>query len=148
MMKGIISTYLDKSFERYCRDLVKRSHICTDVGRWWGTVPVMSDGIKVTDSEGKVVTEDADIDVVAVIHRGNDRIDLFGECKFMASPAGMVALNKLMERVTSLNGHFNHRYAIFSISGLTEELEEYASENNILLFGPDVLTYSAPVPEI
>jgi len=68
---------------------VSGNHPCTEAGYRWGAVPQRDEtGEIIRDGNGKVVTEDADIDVVAVIRRGNERIDIFGECGSGARPWG------------------------------------------------------------
>ena len=143
----LISSHLGKVFELYCIDLITSNYPCTAAGQWWGPVPQRDgEGNIIRDSDGKVITEDADIDVVATIRHGNGRIDLFGECKFTGAPMGFGALNLLMSRVESLRGGYNSRYALFSVSGFTDELREYADQNGILLFGPDELLYRTEMP--
>lgn len=143
----MISTQLGKSFEEYCRNLINSNYPCTDVGRWWGSVPVKVGG-KIARENGKVLTEDVDIDVVATIHKGNNRIDLFGECKHSKNPMSMDALGTLVERVESLGNRFNARYALFSTSGFTKELSDYAKANGILLFSLEELTGKAELPSL
>ena len=100
-MSQLISSHLGKAFELYCIDLISSNYPCTAVGQWWGPVPQRdAEGRLVKGTDGKVITEDADIDVVATIRQGNSRIDLFGECKFTGSPMGFGALNLLVSRVT------------------------------------------------
>jgi hypothetical protein len=119
------------------------------VGSWWGAVPVRDDyGHTVKDGNGKVSTEDVDIDVTATIKEGQNRIDLFGECKFTSKKVGFGALNTLEERVGYLKGRYNARLALFFMSGFDDELMEYAESNGVLLFGPDVLVGSETMPDV
>ena len=148
-MSQLISTHLGKAFELYCIDLISSNYPCTAVGQWWGPVPQRdAEGRLMKGPEGKVITEYADIDVVATIRQGNARIDLFGECKFTGPPMGFGALNLLVSRVRSLKGGYNVRYALFSASGFTDELREYAEENGILLFGQRELLYKDEMPAL
>ena len=148
-MSQLISSHLGKAFELYCIDLISSNYPCTAVGQWWGPVPQKdSDGRLLKDPNGKVITEDADMDVVATIRQGNTRIDLFGECKFTGSPMGFGALNLLVSRVRSLKGGYNVRYALFSASGFTDELREHAEENGILLFGQRELLCKGEMPAL
>ena len=76
-MSQLISTHLGKAFELYCIDLISSNYPCTAVGQWWGPVPQRdAEGRLMKGPEGKVITEYADIDVVATIRQGNARIDL------------------------------------------------------------------------
>ena len=146
-MSQIISSHLGKVFELYCIDFISSNYPCTAIGQWWGAVPQRDEnGMMLRDPSGKVITEYADIDVVATIRQGNDRIDLFGECKFTGAPMGFGALNLLMSRAESLKGGYNIHYALFSASGFTDELKEYAEDNGIMLFGLDELLYEADPP--
>lgn len=136
-----ISTQLGKSFEFLCRDFVGKAYGCSEVGSWWGTIGSMSeDGI-----EEEV---DTDIDVVATVSKGKDRIDLFGECKFRSRMMGMSDLETLMRRVGGLHGRFNPRYILFSASGFDEDLTDYAADNGVLLIGLDVLFGDSPAPPL
>lgn len=145
----LISGHLGKAFELYCIDLVASNYPCTATGQWWGPVPQRDgEGKIIRNSDGKAVTEDADIDVVATIRHGNGRIDLFGECKFTGAPMGSGALDLLVSRVRSLRGGYNIRYALFSASGFTDELRENAGRNGILLFGPDELLCRKEMPAL
>ncbi len=148
-LSQIISSHLGRAFEVYCMDLISSNYPCTAIGQWWGAVPQMDDdGTLIRDQSGKVVTEHADIDIVATVRDASGRVELFGECKFTGSPMGMGALDQLMSRVRGLKGGFNERYALFSASGFTEELQEYAENNGVLLFGIDELLYKRKLPEI
>lgn len=60
----------------------------------------------------------------------------------------MKGSNRLKERVGLLKGPYNVRLALFSVSGFEEDLEEYADDNGILLFGLDELIGKAPLPSI
>ncbi len=147
-LEHIISTWLGKQFEVFCRDFIKEKYPCSEIGSWWGKAPLTKDGKVMKDEGGKVVTEDVDIDVVAVIRKGNDRVDLFGECKFTREPMGFPVLNDLQIRVDSLKGSFNKRLALFSVSGFSDRLREYSEENGILLFDLDVLLGKKGLPEL
>lgn len=145
----MLASHLGKEFESYCRNLIHDNYPCTAVGSWWGPMPVRDeDGKIVKDVNGKVETTDVDIDVTATIRNGQNKIDLFGECKFTSKRMGFESLNKLKERVRLLKGSYNVRLALFSVSGFEEDLEEYAEDNGILLFGLDMLIGKAPLPPI
>jgi hypothetical protein len=148
-MAPMLQTHLGKEFESFCRDVVLCNYHCEKVGSWWGAVPVRDDyGHTVKDGNGKVSTEDVDIDVTATIKEGQNRIDLFGECKFTSKKVGFGALNTLEERVGYLKGRYNARLALFSMSGFESELMDYAESNGILLFGSDVLVGLETMPDV
>ncbi len=100
------------------------------------------------DGRGKAVTEDADIDLVATLRRGNDRIDLFAECKFTRRKASFTVLNDLRKRAESLKGGYNLRLAIVSVYGFEDDLSGYAEDNGIILIGLDCLVGKAQYPDI
>ena len=107
-----------------------------------------AEGRIVKDINGKVETTDVDIDVTATVRNGQNKVDLFGECKFTSKRMGFESLNRLKERVRLLKGSYNVRLALFSVSGFEADLEEYAEDNGILLFGLDTLIGKAPLPPI
>ncbi|MBQ8179780.1 MAG: AAA family ATPase [Candidatus Methanomethylophilaceae archaeon] len=144
----LVSSHLGKVFEQYCRDFVSKCYTCSMIGTWWGPAPIIKGGSPVVEDDGRILMEDADIDVVAIIRRGNDRINLFGECKYTNAPMGFGTFNTLKGRVESLKGSYNSRFALFSVSGFTDELVEYATENGVLLFDLDILVGRRPAPEI
>ena len=141
-MRSVIATHLGKAFEGFCREFVKTRYACTETGTWWGEVPFRDTmGNVIREEDGKVMTEHVDIDVVAVIRKGNDRITMFGECKFTNAPTGNDVVESLMDRAMSASPNANARYALFSPSGFTEELKERTEQDGrIMLFGLDVLS--------
>jgi len=148
-IRPMLYTHLGREFESFCRDLVTSNYPCENSGSWWGPIPIRDDsGDIIRNRDGKPVTEDVDIDVTATIRMGQNRMDLFGECKFTTKKMGFSALNRLEERIGYLNGRYNNRLALFSMSGFEDDLEEYAESNGVLLFGPDVLMGLRPVPHL
>ena len=73
--------------------------------------------------DGKPQTEDVDIDVAAIIRRGQDRIVLFGECRFKNRAMRFTTLNTLRERIDTIKGGYNERLALFSTSGFDDDLD-------------------------
>ena len=145
----MVSTYLGKAFEPYCRDLIRRKYPCIAVGSWWGKVPERDrDGSLSKGADGKKMLADIDIDVTATIRVGQSTVDLFGECKFTSNPMGIGVLMTLIGRVEALNLSSNPRYALFSLSGFEEEVVEYAEMNGVMLFGIDELMGRKDVPEL
>jgi len=148
-MHQLISSFLGSQFEVYCKDLVARNYPCSEIGSWWGSVPVRDyDGHIMKDGNGKTITEDVDIDLIATVHKGNNRIDLFGECKFDGSEADISVFNKLNVRVESLSGGYNPRLMIIAVNGFEEELLNYASAGLVLLVNLDMIVGKAPLPEL
>jgi hypothetical protein len=89
-----------------------------------------------------------DIDLIATVRKGNNRIDLFGECKFDGSEADISVFNKLNVRVESLSGGYNPRLMIIAVNGFEEELLNYASAGLVLLVNLDMIVGKAPLPEL
>ncbi len=149
-MRGVIATHLGRMFEGFCREFVKTGYPCAEVGSWWGEVPFRNaEGEVIREDDGRVLTEHVDIDVVATMNRGNDRVTLFGECKFTNAPVGTDVAETLIGRARSASPDANARYALFSPSGFTEGLIERAgNDGRMALFGLDVLSGRKAPPEI
>ena len=77
-----------------------------------------------------------EIDIVALDSDGNNII--FGECKYWRSPIGLDILEKLRLKSSAVEWNRDKRteyYILFSISGFTQDLIEYAEENkNVILY--------------
>ena len=128
-LKGHIQTFYGNRFEDVCRQYIASNNACRWVGRWWGAVPVFKDGKTVKDDNGRTVTEDADVDIVAEVIDG-DHVDLLlCECKFTSRLSGMREFRLLEQRGEAVRkGSENKRYVMFSRSGFTPELEDFARD--------------------
>ena len=77
-----------------------------------------------------------EIDIVALDSDGNNII--FGECKYWRAPIGLDILEKLRLKSSAVEWNRDKRteyYILFSISGFTQDLIEYAQEHkNVLLY--------------
>ena len=86
------------------------------VGRWWGA-------------------KDVEIDIVAYDLCGKDIV--FGECKYSTQKKGLKTLKELQEKANAVNWNKDSRteyFAIYSKSGFTNDLVEYAKQHaNIFL---------------
>ena len=86
------------------------------VGRWWGA-------------------KDVEIDIVAYDSCGKDIV--FGECKYSTQKKGLKTLKELQENANAVNWNKDSRteyFAIYSKSGFTNDLVEYAKQHdNIFL---------------
>ena len=116
-IKHQIDTYLGHAFEDACSEYVQANYICKDIGKWWG----------------RAEDEDVDIDIVAIITNGHDDYTLFAECKYRTKPIGFESLNTLENRSTYVKGLMNVKLFIFSKSGFTDDLKEYAEKNDVTL---------------
>lgn len=114
-----IENHVSYVYEDICRekmwDLLSMGCQFSRVGRWWG------------DS-------DVEIDIVAYDSFGDDIY--FGECKYSKNPKGTDVLYSLMEKSQHVNwnraSRRNH-YVLFSKSGYTAELKNYAATENVIL---------------
>ncbi len=81
------------------------------------------------------------IDAVALSDA--DRAIVFGECKFWKEPVGANVLRVLEERAGAVDWHRGERketFALFSVSGFTDELKSIAAAR------PDVVLVDDSVP--
>ncbi|WDU83040.1 ATP-binding protein [Caloramator sp. Dgby_cultured_2] len=121
-IKPFMNDFLGLVYEDICLDYIKLLNrdkklpfIAEKIGKWWGNNPYKK--------------REEEIDIVAL---NKDNI-IFGECKWKNQLVGMETLRDLMEKSTLFN-HPNKYYILFSKSGFTDELVEYAKTNsNILL---------------
>ena len=118
LMKHDIDSFLGLRFEILCRDFLLQRYPVKEIGKWWGLV----------DSEY------TDIDIVAKVLDGNGLVrNVLCECKYSTRPMGFGVLNTLQRRAEGLKVD-DPIYALFSSDGFEGDLEEYASDNGILLF--------------
>ncbi len=103
----------------------------TDAGRYWGK--------KNVTANGKTENVPVEIDIMACDRAQNNFI--LGECKFTSSPFDMGQLKALREKL-ALHGAVS--YFLFSLSGFTDAVKKFASENNDvhLLTAHDIVTLS------
>lgn len=120
IQNNFLDNHVSYVYEDICRqkvwNLTNHTISFNRVGRWWGN-------------------GDAEIDIVAYDSMGNDI--LFGECKYSAAPKGMDVLKNLKEKTHNVEWNRKNRrehFILFSKSGFTDELKEYAAVNgNIIL---------------
>lgn len=120
-MKGsFIGNHVSYVYEDICRQkmwhMTDKGFSFNRVGRWWGN-------------------QDVEIDIVAYDAMGTDIV--FCECKYSVNPKGMKELNNLMQKASAVvwkNKERTEYFMLFSKSGYTKEILEYAKEhNNIVL---------------
>jgi hypothetical protein len=125
VMQKIKANFIDNHaayvYEDICREKIwqynEEAFSFTKVGRWWGE-------------------KDVEIDIVAYDALGNDII--FGECKYSVNPKGMDVLRSLMSKKDKVSWKKEDRkehFIIFSRSGYTEELKEYADKAGNVVLG-------------
>lgn len=121
-----IDNHVAYVYEDICRQamwkLNDRGFSFNRVGRWWGS-------------------QDVEIDILAYDSMGKDIV--FGECKYSKEPKGMEVLRSLKEKAHAVEwkkGERNEYYVLFSKSGFTGEVKEYAkSADNIILIDKMIL---------
>ncbi|WKV07641.1 ATP-binding protein [Thermoanaerobacterium sp. CMT5567-10] len=121
-IKMSMNDFLGLVYEEICIDYLKILNknkklpfIFEEIGKWWGNNPYKR--------------REEEIDIVAI---NNDNI-IFGECKWQNQKTDMAVLNGLIEK-SSLFDYPNKYYVLFSKSGFTSEVANFASySNNIIL---------------
>lgn len=118
--KNLIDNHVSYVYEDICRsaiwDLLSEGISFNRAGRWWGA-------------------KNVEIDIVAYDSTGNDIV--FGECKYSKNKKGLNILFDLQEKSKAVNWNKNNRnehFVLYSRSGFTDELIEYANKHkNIYL---------------
>ena len=153
VMRERIESFYGPRFEDVCVEYITDVEMCEWFGKWRGRVAVREDGRTVKDSEGKTVTVDSDIDVVARVLRGGLRLVLMCECKFTRRRSGRLELEDLEEAVErARKGGENIEYILFSRSGFTSDLMDMAeARSDLRLVSMDEISEwaegGAPSPE-
>lgn len=79
--------------------------------------------------DGRVLKEDADVDLVAKTIDGDAVFITVGECKFTRRHSGVSEYRELVRRASfAVKDTDNIRYVMFSGSGFTDELIEMAED--------------------
>ena len=117
--KNFIDNHVSYVYEEICRQkvwsLLDQGLLFNRVGRWWGN-------------------GDVEIDLVAYDSQGTDI--LFGECKYSKNPKGKDVLDALIGKAVHVNWkkkERNERFVIYSKSGFTKELKEFAKKREGIL---------------
>jgi hypothetical protein len=127
-VKPVLDTHLGLVFEEVCRQYV--------LHRWaenHGAPP---------RRVGRLWAAEYDLDVMAEVVTGRERQVLVGECKWWKAPVGRNVLDDLKARVASLPAEWRARvrFAIFALSGFTDELRAAARREQVaLVTGADLL---------
>lgn len=129
-----LDAFLGRRFVRFCGDLIRRSYPVTEIGTWW------------RDDEKHGIHED--IDVVAKLNIGGQKVDLFVECRFIRRKVGFHEYNVLDSRVDRFRKTSNDRLMLISVSGFEDELMEFAEDAGVLLVGPEELFGHRGMPRI
>ena len=117
---NFIDNHVSFVYEDICRSdvwkLLSQGISFNRVGRWWGA-------------------KDVEIDILAYDSVGKDIV--FGECKYSKQKKGMGVLNELRDKAKAVKWKKDSRnefFIMYSKSGFTDELIEYAKNNtNVFL---------------
>lgn len=86
--------------------------------------------------DGRVLTEDADIDVVAEIGGSDTAYVMMTECRFSKRQIGVREIRELMHRSeAAMKGGESIRYMLFSGSGFTEDAMDLEADRPDLNIG-------------
>lgn len=132
VVKPLLHSFMGSVFEDMCRyyTLVKGisgEYGCfiTSAGNWWGVE-------NVTDKNGDMRSQSADIDVVAL--SDIDKKAVIGECKFKNEKIDKAVYETLIRRGKLITAKYAvSKFIFFSLSGYTEWFDTLNDENVILL---------------
>jgi hypothetical protein len=127
LVKAKLHDYMGLIFEKMCKEYLMYYaddllFDLADVGQWWGN-----------DSSEK---KEIQIDLVGVpVQEPNQKITeyLIGSCKFKNEKIGMDELQLLEHYADVFGKGRSYYFVIFSLSGFTSELTEYAKNNKVKL---------------
>lgn len=122
VVKNSLHSFMGPGFEDMCRYYTLLHGIegefgsfVTKVGSWWG--------VGTTKENGEYITQNEDIDVVAISEIEKKMI--LGECKFTNDKVGEGILNTLKRRSTLVNSKYQiEKLILFSLSGFSDELKK------------------------
>ncbi|QFJ53406.1 ATP-binding protein [Pseudobutyrivibrio xylanivorans] len=126
---------LESGHPEYVEDKIKNNFIDNHVSYIYEDVcrgdiwKLLSEGITFNRA-GRWWSKDVEIDIVAYDSTGADIV--FGECKYSKNKKGLSVLNDLQEKAKTVNWNKDNRkeyYVLYSKSGFTDELVEYATEH-------------------
>ncbi len=120
LKQNFVDNHVSYVYEDICREdvwnVLSEGISINRVGRWWGS-------------------GDVEIDIVAYDSAGSDI--LFGECKYSKQKKGLGILYELQEKARAVDWNRGSRkeyYMVYSKSGFTDELLEYAgAHDNVFL---------------
>lgn len=97
----------------------------TTVGTWWGVE-------KIIDKDGQVISQSADIDVLALAE--TDKKLVLGECKFKNEKIDKGIYDTLIRRSELITAKYKRvKLLFFSLSGYTDWFSTLADEDVLLL---------------
>lgn len=131
-VKPVLHSFMGTVFEEMCRYYTLKQGITgeygcflTSVGSWWGTE-------NITDENGNVRTQSADIDVVAI--SDIDKKAVIGECKFKNEKIDKGIYDTLIRRSKLITAKYKiSKYILFSLSGYTDWFKDLKDDDVLLL---------------
>ena len=132
VVKNVLHSFMGTVFEEMCRYYTLMKGITgeygcfiTSVGTWWGVE-------NITDKNGTIRAQSADIDVVALSEV--DKKAVIGECKFKNEKIDRGIYETLIRRGRLITGKYKvSKYIFFSLSGYTDWFESVSDEDVLLL---------------
>lgn len=131
-VKPVLHSFMGAVFEDMCRYYTLKQGIAgeygcflTSVGSWWGTE-------NITDENGNIRAQSADIDVVAISEI--DKKAVIGECKFKNEKIDKGIYETLTRRGKLIAAKYKvSKYIFFSLSGYTDWFKDLRDEDVLLL---------------
>lgn len=132
VVKNVLHSFMGSVFEEMCRYYTLMKGITgeygcfiTSVGTWWGVE-------NITDKNGDMRAQSADIDVVALSEV--DKKAVIGECKFKNEKIDKGIYETLIRRGRLIAGKYKiSKYIFFSLSGYTDWFGSLSDEDVLLL---------------
>ena len=132
VVKPVLHSFMGSIFEEMCRYYTLMKGITgeygcfiTSVGTWWGVEHI-------TEKDGEVRAQSADIDVVALSEV--DKKAVIGECKFKNEKIDKGIYDTLIRRSKLISTKYKvSKYIFFSLSGYTDWYDSLADEDVLLL---------------
>ena len=131
-VKPVLHSFMGAVFEDMCRYYTLKQGITgeygcflTSVGSWWGTE-------NITDENGNIRAQSADIDVVAI--SDIDKKAVIGECKFKNEKIDKGIYETLTRRGKLIAAKYKvSKYIFFSLSGYTDWFKDLKDDDVLLL---------------
>ena len=131
-VKPVLHSFMGAVFEEMCRYYTLKQGITgeygcfiTSVGSWWGVEYL-------TDENGNVRAQSADIDVVAI--SDIDKNAVIGECKFKNEKIDKSVYETLIRRGKLITAKYKvSKYIFFSLSGYTDWMKNLNDKDVLLL---------------
>lgn len=132
VVKPALHSFMGSIFEEMCRYYTLKKGITgeygcfiTSVGTWWGVE-------NITEKDGEVRAQSADIDVVALSEV--DKKAVVGECKFKNEKIDKGIYDTPIRRSKLISAKYKvSKYIFFSLSGYTDWYDSLADEDVLLL---------------